>query len=294
MDNESAFDIIANTLKFYGLVTDTDTRLLDEIRPLWTQKVIGPASTVDDIGIQLRDSAVFKERFPANALLAAQGKAQYSVSQYLQQEAAYKSQLIAAGMPTGFYDSPKDFQNWIANDVSPDEIGARIQSGYQAVRQADPQVVQEFQRLYGVSEGDLAAYFIDPERMRPTFDRYAAQRQARAAAVSAEATRQANLTLSQQQAESLVLSGITDAESARPGFQSIAENQELFQATAQERQAGEQNMATEEQIAGTFGTNAQARMAIASRRRRRQAAFEGSAGFGVTQTGVAGLRTAGD
>jgi hypothetical protein len=31
-----------------------------------------------------------------------------------------------AGLPAGFYDSPSDFGNWIANNVSPDEIQNRV------------------------------------------------------------------------------------------------------------------------------------------------------------------------
>lgn len=288
MENESAFNILLNTLKFYGLASDTDTRLVDAIRTAWTGKIIGPESTIDDIGIQLRDNPVFQERFPANKALAAAGKPQFSVSQYLRMEADYKQALQNAGMPPGFYDQPQDFQNFIANDVSVQEVAARAELGYQAVRQAPRQVVQEFQRLYGITEGELAAYFIDPERMRPTFDRYEAERQARAAQIAAAGTTQAGMTVSRAQAEELARAGIS-GETAQNTFAVLGDQEQLFQGQMQ----GEQQMTQEEIIGGAFGTNAQARRAINERRRRRQAEFEAGGGFATGQGTQTGLTTIG-
>jgi hypothetical protein len=289
MDETSALKIIEDTLRFYGLVTATDTRLLDSIKPLFTGKRITDKTPIDDIGIALRDDPVFKERFPANEALKAAGKPQFSVTQYLREEAAYKSALQGAGMPPGFYDDPSDFQNFIIGDVSPDEVEARAKLGYQAVRQADPQVVNEFKRLYGVSEGELAAYFIDPQRMRPTFDRYEAERQARAAQIAAAGTTQGGMTISQQQAEGLARAGITPQE-AQATFTALGDTQELFQPL----QAGEQAISQEQQIAGAFGTNAEARRAIAQRRRSRQASFESGGGFAAGQGTQTGLTTVGE
>jgi hypothetical protein len=288
-DQASAFKILEDTLRFYGLVTPTDDRLLKEVQGLWTGKRITDKSGIDDIGIALRDSTVFKERFPANEALKAANKPQFSVSQYLREEAAYKTALQSAGMPPDFYDTPSDFQQFIINDVSPDEVEARAKLGYQAVRQADPQVVNEFKRLYGVSEGELAAYFIDPQRMRPTFDRYEAERQARAAQIAAAGTTQGGMTISQQQAEGLARAGVT-AEKAQAEFTALGDEQELFQPL----QAGEQAISQEQQIAGAFGTNAEARRAIAQRRRSRQASFESGGGFAAGQGTQTGLTTVGE
>jgi hypothetical protein len=290
MEDQSAFDIIVNTLKYYGLLKEgeADTELFNDIKKAWTGKVIGPNSTVDDIGIQLRDSKAFQDRFPANKIFKDQNKPQYSVSEYLRLERDFKSKLQEAGLPPGFYDDPTDFESWIAGETSPDEVYARAQLGYQAVKQADPQVVAEFQRLYGVSEGELAAYFIDPQRMRPTFDRYEAERQARAAQIAAAGTTQGQMTIGRETAEQLARAGIS-GEEAQAGFSALGDTQELFTAA----QAGEQTISQEEQIAGTFNTSASARQAIAKRRRSRQAAFEGGGGFGTTQQGQTGLTTVG-
>lgn len=287
MDDTDALDIIKKTLAYYGL---SDQDFLTEVATQWQSKRITPDMSIDQIGVVMADTDAFKKRFPANEALKAAGKARYSVSQYLQLEGDYARQMRARGIPQGFYDSPTDFQNLIAQEVSPDELGARLEVGFQAVKQASPQVINEFKRLYGVSEGDLAAYFIDPERARPTFDQYEARRQAQAAAVSAQAQTQAQIQLGAQQAEALVRAGISE-EQAQAGFQAIGEQQGLFAAQMQ----GEQALTTEEQIGGTFGTNAQARQAIQQRRRRRQAAFESGGGFAGQGAGaVTGLTTVGE
>lgn len=286
---ESAFDILKKTLAYFGL---SDDALNTEVQKLWLNKTLTDSSTVNDVGILLKDTKAFKDRFPANAALAAAGKPQYSVAEYLRLESAYKAKLTAAGMPADFYDKPDDFQNWIANDVSPDEIGARIEAGYSAVKNASPQVIDQFKRLYGASEGDLAAYFIDPQRAKPTFDKYEAQRQARAAQVAAQAQTQAQIVLSQQAAEDLVRAGVTE-EAAQAGFSDILTQQQLFGTTTTEEAAGKKAITQEEQISGTFGTNAEARQAIAKRKRERQAAFEQGGSFMPSQGGITGLGTVG-
>jgi hypothetical protein len=281
---ESAFKILQDTLEFYGL---GDTEFLTSVGNLWRNKTISPGSTIDEIGIQLRDTKAFNDRFPANKTLKDQNKPQFSVSQYLRMESDYKRRLQSANLPENFYDSPADFQQLIANDVSPEELQGRIDQGYQAVRNASPTVIAEFKRLYGVGEGDLAAYFIDPQRARPTFDRYEAQRQAQAAAVSSQAQLQAGIALTAQESEALVRSGITQESQAQAGFEQISAQQELFNPLS-----GEQAISREQQIAGTFGTNAEARKAITARKRSRQAAFETGGGFATTQ-GASALGTVG-
>lgn len=283
--NETAFDIIRKTLAYYGL---DDADLMREVQTLWMNKTLPANATVDDIGVQLQSSPAFAKRFPANKILADQGKPQYSVSQYLRLEADYKSRLQAAGMPPGFYDTPQDFQTFIANDVSPEELSSRLQYGYQAVRNAPKEVINQFKTLYGVSEGDLAAYFIDPEAARPTFDKYEAERQARAAAIAAQAATQANIQLGVQQAEELARAGVTEAQ-AQQGFGLIGTTQELFTG----RTPSEQSISQQEQISGVVGGNAAAAQRIAQRKRQRQAEFETGGSLLASQQGMVGLRTVG-
>jgi len=285
---DTAFDIIKKTLQYYGL---SDAAFLTEVETLFTGKVISDKSTIDDIGVAMQGSTAFAERFPANKILKDSGKGQKSVSEYLRLESDFKNILSSSGMPPGFYDDPKDFQNWIANNTSPLEIQGRIEQGYQAVNNASPEVVAQFERLYGVTKGDLAAYFIDPERAKPTFDKYQAQREARAAVVANQAQQQANISLTAQQSEELVRAGVETQQQAQAGFMDIQNQQQLFATTTAEAVSGQQAITQQEQIAGTFGTNAEARQKIEARKRKRTAEFQAGGSLLASQAGNIGLGT---
>jgi len=161
----------------------------------------------------------------------------------------------------------------IVGDVSPDELQDRVQSGYRAVREADPAVVNELKTLYGLQDSELAAFFIDPTRAQDTV-----LRAARAAEVASQARRQAGIELSAGEAETLVRQGINQEE-ARQGFAAIGFQQELFGTQL----PGEDAITRQDSIEGTFGTNQAAAQRIATRQRRRQARFQegGQAALGT-------------
>lgn len=258
---ETATTILTNTLRYYGI---DDPALINDVKSALADRRITGQSTLDDIGIQLRESESFRKRFAANEQRRAANKPVFSVTQLLQLESQYRQVLRNAGLPDEFYDQPDDFQQLIVGDVSPDELQDRVQSGYRAVREADPAVVNELKTLYGLQDSELAAFFIDPTRAQDTV-----LRAARAAEVASQARRQAGIELSAGEAELLVRQGVTQ-EQARQGFGQIQLTEQLFQPQMQ----GEEAVSREDIIAGTFGTNAAAEQRIATRQRRRRAAFE--------------------
>jgi hypothetical protein len=270
----AAIDELKSILDYYGLsglVGVLGDRIKDD------------PTLVDDPTVLLtsiRDTPEYKTRFKANELRRARGLPEKSPFEIVQMENTYRETLRANSLPRGFYDTQEDFNNFIGNDVSPAELNARVSQGYNAVLQAEPGTKAELQRLYGLGEGDIAAFFLDPER----FNQSDAIKKAQAAQVASEARRQAGINLNVGAAETLATEGVDRGTAAR-GFQQIGATQELFTAT----QAGEDTISQEEQIAGTFGTSGAAAQRIATRRRRRQAEFEqgGSfAGQGPTSTGL--------
>lgn len=271
-DTETASSILAATLKYYGM---DDPALLTDVKTALADRRITGASTIDDIGIQLRESEAFKRRFAANEARRAANKPAYSVSQYLQLESAYRQVLNAAGMPKDFYTDRTDIESFITNDISPDEVQYRVQQGYAAVKNADPAVVNELKTLYGLDEGTLAAYFIDPNRTKD-----AVVRSARAAEVAAQARKQADIGLSAAQAEQLVLGGVTEQQ-AQQAFGDVRALQELTRPMV-----GEQALTQEELIQGVTGINAAAQQRVAKTARRRQATLQ--------QGGQVGLGTVGE
>ena len=270
-DTETASSILAATLKYYGM---DEPALLADVKTALADRRITGASTIDDIGIQLRESEAFRRRFGANEARRAANKPAYSVSQYLQLESSYRQVLNAAGMPKDFYTDRTDIESFITNDISPDEVQYRVQQGYAAVKNADPAVVNELKTLYGLDEGTLAAYFIDPNKTKD-----AVVRSARAAEVAAQARKQADIGLTRTQAEELVLGGVTEQQ-AQQAFSDVRSLQELTRPTA-----GEQALTQEDLIQGVTGVNAAAQQRVAKTARRRQATLQGGGQVGLGTVG---------
>ena len=258
--NETATTILTNTLKFYGL---NEPELINEIRAALANRTITGASSVDEIGIQLRESPAFQRRFAANEARRAAGKPVYSVTQTLLLESQYRKNLRDSGMPAGFYDDPTSLQNFLINDISPDEILARVTQGYQAVRNADSTVINELKTLYNLDDGSIAAFFVDPTKAQDNI-----LRAARAAEIGAQARKQAGIGLTAQTAEELVRQGISESE-AQTGFTTYKQQESLYRPLM-----GEEALTQEEAIAGTLGTSAQAAQRVGTRKRRRKGTFE--------------------
>jgi len=236
----------------------------------------------------VRDTPEYQTRFAGNVARRARGLPELSPADYVALEDGYRTTLRANSMPKGFYDTQEDFNAFIGNDVRPDELNTRISKGYSAVMEAEPGTKAELQRLYGLNDADIAAFFLDPAK----FQQSDAVRKAEAAKIASEARRQAGIGLEAQQAEALAREGITRSE-AQQGFAAISAQQDLFAPSIGEAAVGEQAIGQAEQISGTFGTNAAARKAIEERRRKRTAAFEAGGTLAAGQTGITGLRTAG-
>lgn len=232
----------------------------------------------------VRETEQYKVRFKGLEMRNRNNYKPINEDEYLQIEKEFDQVLRANGMPRGFYDSQEDFANFIGNDVRADELNTRISQGYRAVMETEPGTKDELKRLYGLNDSDIAAFLIDPTRFQQT----EAVRKAEAAR-RANAAREAGLQIQAQQAEELVNRDISQSTAQR-GFQELGATQELFRATQQ----GEEQIGIEEQIAGTFGTNAAAAQRIATRRRRRQAEFEAGGGLAESQQGITGLRTVGE
>ena len=269
---QSAFDVIRDLLDTYGL-----SELADFVGNYIVEQDVIDENVL--IG-QIRQQPAYQQRFAANEARRAAGLNVLSEGQYIALENTYRQYLRASGLPTGFYDSNDDFQNLIANDVSPGELAERVNQGYEAIRFADPEVISQMQELYGVGEGELAAYFLDPERATPTL-----LRQARSAQIAGTFVQQADMQLTQAQALQLEAAGVSP-EQARAGAQAITGAQELFAALP--GQTGEA-ITQEEQIAGVFGTSAAAQQRIRQRTRERQAEFEAGGGFAAQGSQVTGL-----
>lgn len=204
-----------------------------------------------------------------------------SIQAIVQYRATAKSLFRSAGLPEGFWDSPDDFTKLIINDVSPAELQTRIMDGYVRVANAPQEVKDALQQFYGVSAGGLAAYFLDSQRAVPVL-----QRQVASAEVGGAAKSTGFGSLAVGEAERLVSEGV-DSGQAQQGFSQLATSQQLFNPLDR----GEDTITRDEQLAGVFEGNANARRRIAERQARRKAAFEAGGSFASSREGYSGLST---
>lgn len=234
---------------------------------------------------------IFDERFSGNKELRDVGKPELSYSNYITREEEFKSDLRDAGFPPGFYDTPQDIAKLISGETSRSELQDRAKAAYVVVKQADPGTVAELKNLYGINEGELAAYFLDPTKaMSAIGTRLTGQdllRRTAAAQIGAQARSQAGIGLTAQQAEALQAKGVSQ-EAAQKGFADISAQQQVYGALQ-----GEQAISQEQQMGDVFNTSAAARQAVAKRKASRAAEFQAGGGFVTGQTGTTSLGTVG-
>lgn len=179
-------------------------------------KFVDQGFSDDVVILKLQETAAWKQRFAANEQRKAKGLDVIDPATYLQLESDYQSAMRAVGLPRGFYDSTTDFTNLIAADLSPAEFNSRLNAAAQVVEGADPLFKQELRRFYGLSDGDMIAYALDPEKALPLIER-----KVQTVQFGAEATRQ-GINVGLETAERFGgTMGVTQ-EQARAGFQQVA------------------------------------------------------------------------
>lgn len=286
---------LQKTLKTLGLDFLYDILDKANIDPTIDVTNVDQLSTFIDSNKQAQDA--MKVRFSGNDIREKNGLRRLKPNEYIQQEQDYLARLQARGMPIGFYDSQAELAKFIGSDVGVTELDARISQGYQAAQRAPQSVKDQLASLYNITEKDLAAYYLDPTKatdivMSKSKNAELFGRQINAAQIAAQGQIQAGIQLERGTAEDLAAQGIT-GETAQTGFTQIQEQQQLFATTTAEAASGQQAISQAEQISGTFGTNAAARQAIASRKRKRTAEFQQGGSLLASQAGNIGLGTVG-
>lgn len=170
--------------------------------------------SADTVSILLQDSKEYKERFAGNEARKKAGLPVLNPGEYIATEASYRQIMQAAGLPSGFYDSPSDFNDWIARNVSPSEIQSRVDLATQATVLSNANYRKAL-NMMGISDSQLTAYFLDPKRALPIL-----QKSAATAAIGGQALSQ-GLKFDKAYAEQLALKGI-GAEEAEQGYSAIA------------------------------------------------------------------------
>jgi len=233
----------------------------------------------DTISILLQDTPEYKRRFAANEARLKAGMSVLSPAEYIAVENSYRQIMRQSGLPEGFYDSNTDFTNFISGDMSPTELQNRVDLATQATALANPAYKAALKQM-GLSDGELAAYFLDQDKALPFL-----QKSAATAAVGAEAL-QRGLTFDQTYAEELATMGIS-REQAAQGYAKIADEFSDLKTLGQIYGGGwTQRQAEEDVFVGGTGASQQREKLV----NREKGSFSGQAGGargGLAQSGGA-------
>jgi hypothetical protein len=160
--------VFTQTLKGLGFTDSQINELLPQITQ-W-QSIYTPTQIATDL---LPTTTVYRQRFSANETRVKNGLKPLSPSEYLGAEEAYRATLRDATLPAGFYDSPDDFAGFIGQDVSAAEIKTRADAAARAVNNTDPAYTKALRDIYGIDEGMMTAFMLDPERALPLVEKQA-------------------------------------------------------------------------------------------------------------------------
>ena len=274
--NQEALDakeIIADVLSSYGLES-----LVDEA---WEMLIEMDSPNPETVVLQLRRTEEFQDRFKGMALRTAAGHAAISPAEYIALERSYKDAMMTAGIPESFYDSPDDLAEFIGNDVSQAEFTARVGMAAEAVRSVDPNLKVQLQEMYGVgveNDGELIAYFLDPERGVNVIEQ---RLQLEAAGLSAASLGTLGSGLTAPTAERLADMAVQTRE--------ITQRFAGQRAITQQLVGEESAMTADEFAAASFGLDSEATSDLARLRAQREQRGRRQSGAAMTQTGVTGL-----
>lgn len=134
-ENKSAFAIISNALRRYGLMGLSD----------WAWQGILAGKSTDELLLELLDQPLYQKRFAGNFLRMEAGLPWIPEEQYLQYEA---EAMRLARQRLGVYVSQDDVAQMIAGDVSLSELDQRLQT-WNVFQKFGPDVRYRFDYLVG-------------------------------------------------------------------------------------------------------------------------------------------------
>jgi len=232
------------------------------------------------IGLKLKDTAQYKDRF--KGLLALQSRGVTDVSneaEYIQLESQYRQAFRENGIQSFLGDAGSTAERDKIADIvgnyslSVNEVRDRI-SDAQRVAANTPQEVQDaFREFYGVDATALVEYSLDPVGTAERFNR-----QANAAVAAGLARRQgldAGRGVSEQIAD---LSGSQDINA---GYltQQLNDVAAVRDATARLATIEQGALSDDEAISSTLGLDAESEKKVKGLQSRERARFGGSSGF---------------
>jgi hypothetical protein len=275
---QSAYDLLFTQFQQYGMGA--------LVEPL--KQFIQQGLSSSEFTLRLRDTDAYKKRFAANASRIAKGLSALNEAEYIGLEDQYQNIMREYGLPASYYargemGRQEGFEKFLANDVSAAELEDRVLTAQSRVINANPEVLASLKQFYpGISNGDILAYTLDPEKALTDIKRKVT------AAEIGGAAMQAGLKTGMARAEELGAAGVTKQQ-AQQGFQTVAEIAPRGGQLAEIYKQDPYTQTTAEaEVFGVAGSTE------AARQRKKltsleTAAFSGSAGAGAIARDRAGV-----
>lgn len=283
-DNVSIFNQLASFLNSIGLGGLFSVANGQPAGWLWEQIQKGIA-TRDELTFALEQTPEFQSRFKVIFDMrneAASGRVGYvpTASEVLAYEKEYTQAMVAAGVPSWFYDSYEDAHNAMRSNLSVTQVEERIQRGFGVMQEMPPEVRSAFEELYGSqADGALLAAVLDPQKTLNEIDRAV-----RASQISGFG-RRAGLDITADQALRFSSAPLSLEEVER-GIQESARLKPLTEETIGE---GGTNLTEEVALAAGLGNQATDQALLEGRLLRRQLAQRTIGGGAVAgQSGITG------
>ena len=270
-DLQSAREILAGMMEEFGLPSSLTDKLNAEL-------VRGESPTA--LAMRIRTTDEYKARFPGMVLRRDLKLPAITEAEYLDLESQYRSIMRAANLPPTFHDAPEDFTTLIAGDVSGQELQQRVALAESARETANQDIITELQDNYGLTEGDLTAYYLDPGAAKNIFEE---RRMYEAAGLSVAATQAIGEGLEVKTAEALQRENIQRREIQSRLGQRAGLTEDLL---------GSEGMSATEIAEAEFGLDVDEATRLRRLREARLAPTMGAGTALTTAQGITGLGAA--
>jgi hypothetical protein len=263
---KTAYDLMLGILSAYGLASLAPT-LSNLVKEETDQSVLL---------YRLRETPEYRDRFPAMEALRQKG-IPFTEGDYFNYEVRARQLESKYDLPSGFLTSKERISNLLTNDVDAEDLTRRVELNYASSLNAPQEVKDSLQRLYGIGQGGVAAFYLDPDNAATYLERVAAS-----TTIAAEGQRQ-GFTLDREQAERFASLGYQQNE-ARRAFEEAG--------TLTGLTTGEYGVTTQDLIGSAFGDSAATRK-VEQSQKARTGRFKEAGGAASASGGVSGLGTSG-
>ena len=240
----------------------------------WAKQQAKDGYSEEYIRLNVRNLDQYKRRFPAMQHYL-DNQLGFTEQDYLNYEQLARNLDQQYGLPGNMiYNAVTDL---LVNEVDAEELAGRAQMAAAAAVQAPEDFKETMRNLYGIDEGGLAGYFLDPDNIEATL-----QKEYAASMISTVGSRQGVPNVARELAEDLYDRGVRDESQIREGFALANQYQGL--------QGGKGEVLDQETLVrGSFG-DSEAQKAMNRIAESRKATQRGGGGYVSNQEGAPGLR----